>query len=74
VLYITGHGGDGSFRMSETEVLKAEDLASWLNGLQQMMPGLVTLVYDACESGSFISRLAPPPPGRQRITITSTSP
>jgi len=74
VLYLVGHGGDGAFRMSETEVLKAEDFASWLDDLQGTMQGLVTTIYDACESGSFISKFAPPPPGRQRITITSTSP
>ncbi len=73
VLYITGHGGDGTFRMSETEILKAEDLESWLNELQGTMSGLVTVIYDACESGSFVSKLAPPT-GRQRIVITSTSP
>ena len=73
VVYLTGHGGNGTFRMSETEVLKDEDLASWLNELQQTMEGLVTVIYDACESGSFISKLAPPS-GKQRITITSTSP
>jgi len=72
VLYLTGHGGDGTFRMSETEILKAEDLASWLNALQETMQGLVTIIYDACESGSFVSKLAPPS-GKQRILITSTS-
>jgi hypothetical protein len=73
VLYLTGHGGNGTFEMSETEILKAEDLASWLNELQQTIQGLVTIIYDACESGSFVSKLVPPS-GRQRITITSTSP
>ncbi len=73
VVYLIGHGGDGTFRMSETEVLEAEALASWLNELQQTMPRLVTLVYDACESGSFVSKLATPS-GKQRITITSTLP
>ena len=73
VLYLIGHGGDGTFRMSETEILKAEDLASWLNELQDTMQGLVTIVYDACESGSFVSKLVPTS-GKQRIIITSTSP
>jgi len=73
VLYLTGHGGDGTFRMSETEILRAEDLASWLDELQQTMQGLVTIIYDACESGSFVSKLVPPS-GNQRILITSTSP
>jgi DNA-binding beta-propeller fold protein YncE len=73
VLYLTGHGGDGTFRMSETETLNAEDLASWLDELQGTMGGLVTVIYDACESGSFVSKLAPPSE-KQRILITSTSP
>ena len=73
VLYLTGHGGDGTFRMSETEILRAEDLALWLNELQESMQGLVTIVYDACESGSFVSKLVPTS-GKQRILITSTSP
>jgi len=73
VLYLTGHGGDGTFRMTETEILRAEDLALWLNELQETMQGLATIVYDACESGSFVSKLVPPS-GKQRILITSTSP
>jgi len=73
VVYLTGHGGDGTFRMSETETLKAEDLASWLSELQETMEGLVTVIYDACESGSFVSKLSPAS-GKQRILITSTSP
>jgi len=73
VVYLTGHGGDGTFRMSETEILRAEDLALWLNELQETMQGLVTIVYDACESGSFVSKLVPPS-GKQRILIASTSP
>ena len=73
VVYMTGHGGDGTFRMSETEILRAEDLALWLNELQESMQGLITIIYDACESGSFVSKLVPPS-GKQRILITSTSP
>jgi len=73
VVYLTGHGGDGTFRMSETETLNAQDLASWLDELQGTMGGLVTVIYDACESGSFVSKLVPPS-GKQRILITSTSP
>ena len=73
VLYLTGHGGDETFRMSETEILRAEDLALWLNELQESIQGLVTIIYDACESGSFVSKLVPPS-GKHRILITSTSP
>ncbi|MEA3361280.1 MAG: hypothetical protein U9R17_18000, partial [Thermodesulfobacteriota bacterium] len=36
------------------------------------IPGTVTLVYDACRSGSFIPILDPPP-GKKRIIATSAS-
>ena len=72
VLYLIGHGGDGAFRMTETEILKAEDLALWLNELQETMQGLVVVIYEACHSGSFLSKLLPPP-GKPRIVISSTA-
>jgi len=58
--------------MSGTELLNATDLDSWLDGLQQTISGPVTMVYDACESGSFLPYLLPPA-GKQRILATSTS-
>ncbi|MBF0565024.1 MAG: hypothetical protein HQK89_07270 [Nitrospirae bacterium] len=73
IIYLTGHGGDGTFRMSENEILKASDLSVWLNTLQAAITGKVIFVYDACYSGSFISQLIPPK-GKPRIDITSTSP
>jgi hypothetical protein len=73
VVYITDHGGTGTFRLNETETLSASDLASWLNELQNAIPGMVIIIYDACESGSFLAQLAPPS-GKDRIVITSTSP
>jgi len=73
VIYLIGHGGDGAFRMTETEILKAENLALWLNELQQTMQGLIIVIYEACHSGSFLSKLVPPS-GKQRIVISSTAP
>lgn len=73
VIYLTDHGGDGSFRMSGTETLSASDLDTWLDDIQKTIPGKVIVVYDACESGSFISQLTPPE-GKQRIVMSSTSP
>jgi sugar lactone lactonase YvrE len=73
VLYLVNHGGDGTFRMSGTETLSALDLDSWLDQLQGVIPGKVTVIYDACESGSFISELTPPS-GKDRVVISSTSP
>ncbi len=71
-IYMVDHGGNGTFRMGGTELLYATDLDSWLDVLQQTLPGSVTMVYDACESGSFLPLLTPPA-GKQRILVTSTS-
>ena len=73
LLYLTDHGGTGTFRMSGTETLSATDLDAWLDTLQSTMPGKVIVVYDACESGSFLPTLTPPE-GKERIVMTSTSP
>ena len=71
-IYMVDHGGNGTFRMSGTELLYATNLDSWLDALQQTISGPVTMVYDACESGSFLPYLLPPA-GKQRILATSTS-
>ena len=58
VLYITDHGGDGSFRMSDTELLQASDLNTWLDQLQAIKNASIVVIYDACQSGSFLPVLA----------------
>jgi streptogramin lyase len=73
VLYIVDHGGNGAFRMSVTETLDAVDLDGWLDQLQATITGDVTVIYDACESGSFLTEITPES-GTTRIVITSTSP
>jgi len=73
VIYLVDHGGPGMFRMSGTETLSAEDLDDWLDILQVTIPGKVVIIYDACESGSFVSSLTPPF-DKERVVITSTSP
>jgi len=73
VIYLIDHGGNNTFRMSGTETLSASDLDTWLDTLQATMPGRVIVVYDACESGTFLPALTPPS-GKERIVITSTSP
>jgi len=73
VVYLVDHGGKDTFRMSGTETLPSLDLASWLDQLQQSITGKVTVVYDACESGTFLPALVPPS-GKERIVLTSTSP
>ncbi len=80
LIYMTDHGGRETFYLNESEILRAQGrtpedpgLNEWLNQLQETMPGKVILIYDACKSGSFIPLLKPPP-GKERILITSSAP
>ncbi len=78
-IYMVGHGGEGTFRMGATELLYAadgpdsDDLGTWLDTIQGIIPGKVVLVYDACQSGSFLPLLTPPE-GKERILAASASP
>jgi len=69
VVYLVDHGGDGTFRMGEHEILSAQELAGWLDEVESHISGRIIIVYDACESGSFQDSLE----GDDRIVITSTS-
>lgn len=73
VIYLVDHGGEHTFRMSGTETLTASQLDTWLDTLQNTMTGNLIVVYDACESGSFLSALTPET-GKSRIVVASTSP
>jgi hypothetical protein len=72
LLYMTDHGGDGTFRLNQSSVLTAEELDDWLDDLQLSMEGKLIFIYDACRSGTFVSKLLPPE-GKERIVITSAS-
>ncbi|RLC21164.1 MAG: hypothetical protein DRI57_03050 [Deltaproteobacteria bacterium] len=58
LIYMVGPGEKEIFWMSDGEVLWAETLNAWLNELQRAAPKQVALVYDACQSGSFLASLA----------------
>ncbi len=73
LIYMTDHGGNGTFYLNENEMLKAEDLDGWLDKLQTETSARVILIYDACMSGSFIP-LVTPPAGKERIVMTSSAP
>ncbi|MEI6127846.1 MAG: C13 family peptidase, partial [Pseudomonadota bacterium] len=72
IIYLTDHGGDAVFRVSEKETLEAAKIAAWIDRLQEVMPGKVVVVYDACRSGSFMPALASFGK-KERIVITSAS-
>jgi len=70
-VFMTDHGKSGTFQLNENEpYFRAETLDDWLDNLQRKMPGRVVVVYDACNSGSFIPLLMPPT-GKQRVVIAS---
>jgi len=73
LIYMTDHGGNGTFYLNENEMLKAEELDGWLDTLQTATSARVILIYDACMSGSFIPLLTPPA-GKERIVMTSSAP
>ncbi len=72
LIYMADHGGIGKFRLNETEHVNAADLDVWMDELQATMNGRLIFVYDACQSGTFLSQLSPPP-GKDRILVTSAS-
>jgi len=77
LLFLVDHGESHNFILYSdgdyVQKLSAQELDSWLDDLQSgSMDGPVTLVYDACQSGSFVSELKPPA-GKNRIAITSAS-
>ncbi|MCP4643609.1 MAG: hypothetical protein GY851_24385, partial [bacterium] len=75
VVYLVDHGGPGTFRMGPYETLASTELGSWLDTLQAAVSGTVTVVYDACESGTFVADCAAPTGYEdKRIVATSTSP
>ena len=77
VVYFIGHGGVGTFQLNRDEQLKPAQLKLWLDTLQSKLikdqrgqPGKLTLVIDACKSGSFVAPLA----ASNRYIVASTQP
>jgi hypothetical protein len=78
LLFFVDHGEPENFILYSdgdyVQKLTAEELDGWLDDLQNgSMDGPITLVYDACQSGSFVSKLKPPDDLKKRIVITSAS-
>ena len=70
LIYLVGHGGDGTFRIRHDQLVKAWELDRWLDDLQGRIPGEIVLIIDACRSGSFLPRLTAPP-GKRRFVVAS---
>jgi hypothetical protein len=69
-IYLVGHGQEGVFHPNPLQAISAESLSNSIDNLQANMDGQVFVVYDACESGSFLPYLSYP---EKRIVITSGS-
>jgi len=81
-IYLTNHGGhefflvegnEGFSKQKKTDnaecCLTVGELNEWLQRYEDTSGGQVTLVYDACYSGSFIEQLQ----SKNRLIITSTN-
>ncbi|MEM9532776.1 MAG: LamG-like jellyroll fold domain-containing protein [Pseudomonadota bacterium] len=86
VVYLADHGDKEVFRMNPEEVLDSGTLSAWLADLQDGVwpgraqpplgnDGWITIVYEACESGTFQDNLAPVngEATNKRVVITTSS-
>lgn len=71
LVYLVDHGGFETFETSAKENISAAELDTWLDELQSSITGQVIVIYDACQSGSFVPVLAPTD-NQQRLIITSS--
>ncbi len=67
VIYLTDHGGSDTFKLGPSEVLTRAELEAWLVQVEAATTGRVTVIYDACRSGSFA-----PLAGPNRVVVTSS--
>jgi hypothetical protein len=72
LIYMVDHGGDRTFRLNAQEMMSAGELDEWLDAFQTVSDTRVILVYDACQSGTFLPELTPIA-DRERIVITGAS-
>lgn len=75
LIYLVGHGDPENFVIyadgDYSQTVSAQQLDGWLDDLQSgSMTGPIAVIYDACQSGTFVSRLLPPAE-RNRIVMTS---
>ena len=59
-LYLVGESDGTDFLLSDSEVLPAAQLDSWLDTLQTSLPGKLTVVMDADNAGFYLARLTTP--------------
>jgi len=60
LIYLIDHGGPGTFKINQHEILSREQLTQWVDRLQNQIPGKVTLIIEACQSASFFTDMGAP--------------
>jgi len=55
IIFLTGKGEKNHFYLNEQEKITVDELESLLDQLQNRIPGIITLIYDADYSGSFVN-------------------
>ena len=65
MLYLVDHGNIDNFRVQPTEIIHVDEVANYLDSYT----GKLSLIYDACKSGSFMDELQ----GENRTIITSSN-
>lgn len=58
VIYMIDHGGLGKFQVNDVEILNTTDLQNWIDQLSAKISGKITIIIEACKSGSFIPPLS----------------
>jgi len=71
LIYLVDHGGFEIFELGKKAQLDVKDLDNWLDELQGLLSGQLTVVYDACQSGSFVPVLRPDA-DQDRLVLTSS--
>lgn len=72
-VFIVGNGTTDQIHLANGEVLQATTLKTWLDQVQNGIPGSVYVVLEACRSGSFLDDIKPPV-GKNRVNIASAQP
>lgn len=57
IIYLNDHGGEQTFRINQKEVLSSKNLKQWLDVLDAKVSGKITVIIEACQSGSFFPEL-----------------
>ena len=71
IVYMIGRGFDSGFILDESkeEYLVPQNLNEYFNAIQSQISGSLIFIYDACQSGSFLTHLT----SSNRMLISSTN-